>query len=57
MKRPNKLDWFVYHLFYWFWNPIFRDNEVLGKSFANEILFYYSLMDKMEGKDDRHHNQ
>ena len=26
MKRPNKLDWLVYRLFRWWWNPIVRND-------------------------------
>lgn len=24
MKRPNKLDWLVYSIFRWWWNPILQ---------------------------------
>jgi len=29
MKRPTKLDWAIYQIFRWWWNPIFRDNPHL----------------------------
>lgn len=32
-KEPNVLDWVVYRLFRWRWNPIFRDNPELSALF------------------------
>ena len=29
MRRPNKLDWIVYSIFRWWWNPIFRKDPTL----------------------------
>jgi hypothetical protein len=29
MKRPNKIDWLIYHLFRWWWNPILIKNPHL----------------------------
>ena len=29
MKHPNKLDWLIYRIFRWWWNPIFRENHNL----------------------------
>lgn len=29
MKRPTKLDWLVYRLFRWWWNPVLRKNPLL----------------------------
>ena len=29
MKHPTKLDWIIYKIFRWWWNPIFRDNPDL----------------------------
>lgn len=32
MNRPTKVDWFVYRIFRWWWNPVFSKNThlVLG---------------------------
>lgn len=31
MKRPNKLDYLVYSIFRWWWNPIFKKNPQMLK--------------------------
>lgn len=33
MNRPNKLDWLIYSFFRWWWNPIFKKDELLTKMF------------------------
>ena len=29
MIRPNKIDWFIYRIFLWWWNPIFAKRPAL----------------------------
>jgi len=43
MKRPNKLDWLVYTIFRWWWNPILRDKPELGKELARLIKNWYFM--------------
>jgi len=32
MKRPNKLDWLIYKIFRWWWNPILVGNAELTRN-------------------------
>lgn len=38
MKRPNKLDYIVYNIWRWWWNPILRKNPHLAKGIAEYML-------------------
>lgn len=33
MRKPGFLDWIVYRLFLWRWNPIFQDNPEMLQAF------------------------
>lgn len=33
IKRPNELDWLIYRIFCWWWNPIFNKNKKIGENF------------------------
>jgi len=44
MYRPNKIDWFVYSIFRWWWNPIFSSNPK-AESFLK--LFQMHMKDKV----------
>ena len=37
MKRPTRLDWLVYRIFRWWWNPIFIDSPILTEGLIIEI--------------------
>lgn len=37
MKKPNKLDWLIYKIFYWRWNPILASNIEMAKFFSRQI--------------------
>ncbi len=43
MYRPNKVDWFVYSIFRWWWNPIFSSNPKLAEGFVK--LFQMHMKD------------
>lgn len=32
-NRPNELDWLIYRIFCWWWNPILTENVKLGEDF------------------------
>ena len=40
MRRPSKLDWLVYRLFRWWWNPILRRNPNLIDGLIVEMGTY-----------------
>lgn len=33
MRKPRFYHWWIYYIFMWTWNPIFRDNEKLRWKF------------------------
>lgn len=47
-NRPNKLDWLIYSIFRWWWNPIFIERPEMAKGFIK--LFQMGMKDN-KGKD------
>ena len=37
MKRPNKLDWLIYRIFRWWWNPILEKKPILVIGIVKEL--------------------
>lgn len=37
VRRPNWLDWQIYRLFRWWWNPILRRNDWAVYGIENEL--------------------
>jgi len=37
VKHPNRLDWMIYNLFRWWWNPIFVSHSWLAKGLILEM--------------------
>ena len=37
MKHPNKLDWLIYKIFRWWWNPILSGNAELTRHLINSM--------------------
>ena len=56
IRRPTKLDWFIYSIFRMWWNPIFRSAKSLSLALAREINAYWARQQKFIGsiKDHRH---
>jgi hypothetical protein len=47
MKRPNKIDWIVYRVFRWWWNPILRNNPNLLSGLTIEMQrWQWEMMDR-----------
>ncbi len=37
MKRPTQLDWIIYRIFRWWWNPILSRNPMLVRGLIVEF--------------------
>lgn len=49
MKRPNKLDWLIYRIFRWWWNPIFKEKAWLGVGLTHGLdNWYKEYLDRLE---------
>lgn len=38
MKQPNAIDWAIYKMFRWWWNPIFKSNPLYALGVAAETI-------------------
>lgn len=40
MAHPTRLDWLVYRLFRWWWNPILRQNPRLLRALVASLQWW-----------------
>jgi hypothetical protein len=45
-RLPNKLDWLIYRIFRWWWNPILKENFSIAIGLANEMFLWIKKEDK-----------
>lgn len=52
MQRPTALDWLIYRIFRWWWNPIFRANPDL--TYRLEMAFRHHRLKDYQFADEPH---
>jgi len=41
MNRPNFIDWLIYKLFRWWWNPVLRKKPLIVRGLITEMEKWY----------------
>lgn len=52
MKRPNALDYLIFRLFRWWWNPILREHPRMAIEFATWMLEWVERYNGIEAADE-----